>query len=208
MTSGVASRRDSRVRRLGFVYAYDTLRPEGGYTAVEVGYVGQTRNRRARDAQHREDKPWADIIVGSARVVAQGWWSDDELDAAERAAIGQLRPRYNIACNEGNPLRIPPWAAREQRVGRDAARGVPAWTPPMPASVQGSAGWWPCPVWQMWAAAYVPLWVGMWWALRDGGVPVWPAAGVAAVSAGLLLGWGVRRGRRRPRRRRRGAGRG
>lgn len=193
------------------MYGYRTLRPEDHYQSTELGYVGQTRQRlRSRDGQHREVQPFSDIIVGDPFVVAEGVWTDAELDAVEESVIRggaavdgrQQRPRYNIEHNRGNPDRITPWVARRQRAARDEARGVPAWVPPA-AAVPASRGWWPCRVWQLWVLAWLAGWPGWSWLLHGGGVPGWPAVGVgAAVSAGLL-GWGVRRGRPRRRRQRR-----
>lgn len=202
MTAPAATRRRAGARRRGIVYGYRTLRPEDNYQSVELGYVGQTRQvLRARDGQHREVQPFSDIIVGDPFVLAEGLWTDGELDAAERAAIVQLRPRYNIEHNRANPGRIPPWIARRQRAARDAARGVPAWSPPVAASAVRS--WWPCRVWQLWVLAWLLGWPGWAWLLHGWGVPGWPSVAVgAAVSAGLL-GWGVRSGRPRRRRRRR-----
>lgn len=201
MTSAIASRRGPAVRRRGIVYGLRTLRPEDGYTSVEVGYAGQTRQRlRSREVQHREDQPFSDVIVGDAFVIAEGWWTDAELDAAELAAIRQTRPRYNIAGNEGNPDRVKPWVARDQRRERDEAAGRPVWQPRIAVPVGRS--WWPCPIWQLWVLAWLPLWwVGFWW-LFAAGVSVPGSTVGAAAGAGLLLGWGVRRGRRRRRRRR------
>lgn len=198
----------SGVRRRGVVYGYDTLRPETGYTTVEVGYVGRTRQAlRARDGQHREVQPWADIIVGGPYVIAEGWWTDEELAATEVAHIARLRPRYNIEDNRGNPARIPPWGAVAQRQARDAARGAPAWVPPR------RQGWLPVPStasrwrpWQvkaaLWGSSWALLAAGLWVQVCRWGASVGEGAAVAALGSAALHVWGAWLANR-PRRRRR-----
>jgi hypothetical protein len=75
-------------RRRGHIYGYLTLNPDDR-TVIEFGYAGQSRQRRGRrDAQHRDCQPWEDLILGRPHVIADGWWTDDELDAIEQAVIG------------------------------------------------------------------------------------------------------------------------
>lgn len=125
-------------RRLGFVYAYDTLRTDAHgtpTTGIEVGYVGKTVQRlNARDDQHRglapgpdgtpaKCQPFADLIVGGIRVVEQGVWTAEELAEREVFHIHRLKPRYNLVDNP-SPERIPIFEARRHRDSRDRAKGV------------------------------------------------------------------------------------
>lgn len=196
------------------MYGYRTLRPEANYTTIELGYVGQTRQRlRSRDIQHREVQPFADIIVGEPYVIAQGMWTDAELDAAEQAAILRLRPRYNIDHNWGNPNRIQPWVAKQQRQGRDQAAGRVVWHPPQPATAAGrgwvvrTAKWVTAPVVRWWDRQWpwIAAWVVVFFAVALGLRAVAPevepegAAVLGFVAASGVL-WRTR-SRRKPRRR-------
>lgn len=127
-------------RRLGFVYAYDTLRVDANgmpTSGIQVGYVGKTVQKlNARDDQHRglapgpdgtpaECQPFSDIIVGSIRIVEQGMWTDAELDDRETAYIAALLPAYNHQKQPaGNPNRIWLSDSRRFRDNRDLARGL------------------------------------------------------------------------------------
>lgn len=118
----------SELRRPGIVYACDTLNPTSG--AVEVGYVGQTRRTLLeREAEHRGDKPWADLIVGSFRVIWTGEPTDAELDAIERQHIRRLLPRYNVEHQKGAVHAVPKWEQVDQRHARDAEKGLKPWVP-------------------------------------------------------------------------------
>jgi hypothetical protein len=125
----LAERADPTLRRRGVVYGIRTLDPENG--AIVLGYVGQTFQALAdREAQHREDQPWSDLIVDEAFVIACGWWTCAEIDAAEALYIRALRPTYNFEHNLDNPQRVPIWVARQQREQRDAVAGRAPWVPP------------------------------------------------------------------------------
>jgi len=116
------------LRRPGIVYAFDTLNPESG--AIELGYVGQTRRTLAeREAEHRGDKPWADLIVGSGRVVWTGEPTDDELDTIELKHIRELSPRYNIEGQKGARHAVPKWEQLDDRHARDRQLGRELWVP-------------------------------------------------------------------------------
>jgi len=112
---------------------------------VRNDYIGQTRQkRRARENQHRDDKPWEDLIVGSPRVLWEGWCTNEQLDEMERQFIQDVpleqRPRLNYLLNEGNPRRIPKYTQVEQRHARDARRGETPWQPtPYRAEAYGYA---------------------------------------------------------------------
>jgi DNA translocase FtsK/SpoIIIE-like protein len=115
-------------RRPGIVYAADVLDEATG--AVVLGYVGQTRRSLAqREAEHRGDKPWADLIVGSFRVLWKGDPTDAELDDIERQKILELKPLYNIEHQRGAPHQVPLWDQRDQRYARDDAAGKRRWVP-------------------------------------------------------------------------------
>lgn len=87
MTVPLTRRRSRDELRPGHVYGYLTLN-HSDRTVIEFGYAGQSCQRRgARDAQHRDGQPWEDLIVGSPQVIADGWWTADELDRIELAVI-------------------------------------------------------------------------------------------------------------------------
>jgi len=116
------------LRRAGIVYAFECFNPESG--AIECGYVGQTRRTLAeREAEHRGDKPWADLIVGSGRVVWTGEPTDEELDAIELRFIRTLSPRYNVDGQRGAPHAVPKWEQLDQRHARDRQLGRELWVP-------------------------------------------------------------------------------
>lgn len=124
----------------GIIYGIRTLEPTT-LASIELGYVGQTRQGiRSRELQHREEQPWADVIVGSAYVIASGVWSNEELDLTEAWAIKLLRPRYNVSGNETNHDRILPPDAIDQRLARDRVHGIPLWFPPAPLPVVRQRG--------------------------------------------------------------------
>ena len=115
------------VHRPWYVYRFDVLyRGE-----VVCGYIGQTtRTLAEREAEHRGDKPWADLIVGTPYAI---WESDScsalELDAAELAAIRDLKPLFNYQGQEGAKHAIPKWTQEEERQARNRLRGLDAWRP-------------------------------------------------------------------------------
>ena len=115
--------------RPGIIYRFDTLSPDR--PEVECGYIGQTVRRiTTREDEHRGDKPWSDLIVGSPYVI---WESDDctpaELDAAELEMIQHHRPRYNYQGQEGAPWAVAKWDQVSQRHARDREKGLPPWEP-------------------------------------------------------------------------------
>jgi hypothetical protein len=116
------------LRRPGRIYVADVLDPETGQ--IEIGYVGQTRRTIAeREAEHRGNQPWGDLIVGSFRLVWEGEPTDDELDAIEKQYTDKLRPRYSIEYQLGQPWVTPKKAALAQRHARDRQLGRPLWAP-------------------------------------------------------------------------------
>lgn len=136
MASGIPRQRSRGTRlpvsdrRRGIVYGFWVVHPLTGQRVL--GYVGQTRQAlRAREAQHRAEQPWADTIVGPAVVIAEGAWTNGELDAHEVRQIQALRPLYNIDHNRTNPNRILPWDAVAQRQARE-----PGWQPPTKNTVR------------------------------------------------------------------------
>lgn len=134
MTATIPSRRRQDARYRGVVYGLDVLDHHTGQI-VRNDYVGQTRQRgRGRENQHRDDQPWADLIVGSPKVLWEGLCTDGELDKMERQFIqnppdGQARPRLNWQLNEDNPHQIPKWVLVQQRHDRDDREGLPRWVP-------------------------------------------------------------------------------
>lgn len=126
MTQAARARAD--VRRPGAIYGINLLDPDT--MTIRMDYVGQTRQRgRAREMQHRDDKPWEDLIIGSPALLAEGMWTQRELDAQEKQAIARIRPRMNYEHNLDNPERIEIWRQKQQRWTRDDQAGRPRWVP-------------------------------------------------------------------------------
>jgi hypothetical protein len=207
----LAPRLDATLRRPGVVYGIRTLDPDTG--TVILGYVGQTFQRLwQREAQHREDQPWSDLIVGEAFVIAQGWWTCAEIDEVEAVHIRALAPAYNYEHNLNNPNRVPIWLAQRQRAERDAVAGRPVWVPqqrrtrphPVVASRprRPSRRRWPRPArhlaWRaaVWLALTVVIFVA-----EPARVPFAAAVESSALGASLLMAAPLlrRRGRRRRR---------
>ncbi len=148
MTQTQGARAQARYR--GVVYGIDLLEHAsvmaGTPVIVPNDYVGQTRQRgRGRENQHRDDKPWSDLIVGSPRVLWEGICTKDELDEMERRFIQDVpvRPRMNWRLNEDNPEQVPKWVQLEQRHQRDDARSVPRWVEPARRARQSLLDWEP-----------------------------------------------------------------
>lgn len=203
-------------RRPARVYAYLTLKCDanGAVIAtsvndVEVGYVGQTvQTLAARDGQHNgatgpdgaplECQPWYDLVYGGILLVAEGYWTQRELDAVEQHFIHTLGPRFNHDHNLGNANRITKADARAQREIRDRARGVrpPVWArePPSarPPWLRRPAFWW-----ALGAAAVFAVWARLLGTDRQGLIGALVAT---AVTVGLAR-WGT--APRGPKRRRR-----
>lgn len=156
MTSTIPSVEQSAedlTARLGVVYGYDVLDVLHRDTDVEPArvynndYIGQARDQKRRDKQHRgqlpqrdgeiREQPWADRIVGQPRILEEGIWTNTELDERERYWIETLKPRLNHDLNLGNPARIPIPVQQRERDARDKAKGLQArdWSrPPRPAA--------------------------------------------------------------------------
>jgi hypothetical protein len=124
--------------RWGQVYGIDVIDHDswmaGSPRIVLNDYVGQSRQkRRARENQHRDSQGFSDLIVGSPRVLWEGFCTDAELDEMERRFIQDVpfeqRPRLNYLLNEDNPHRVEKWRQKEQRHQRDAVRGDEPWEP-------------------------------------------------------------------------------
>lgn len=115
-------------RSTGFVYALDCLDTETG--AVILGYVGKTtRSLAEREREHRGDKPWSDLIVGSIRAIWEGNPTPEELGLLEDGYIDDLKPRYNVAGQKGAPWAMPVPQQIAERHARDRAAGRPYWMP-------------------------------------------------------------------------------
>lgn len=127
MTATYQRRTDTRFR--GVIYGFDLLDHETGLP-VPDDYVGKTRQRgRKREMQHRSDKPWEDLIIGSSHVLWEGICDEDELDRMERQFIRERRPRMNDKDNRWNPDRIDYGDQVAQRHERDDRRGCAPWVP-------------------------------------------------------------------------------
>lgn len=93
-------------------------------------YVGQTiRDLAVREAEHVEDKCWADVIAGRIKLVERGVWDKRTRDDKEIAAIDKIKPRFNKEYNEHNPHRIEIWRQVELRHARDDALHRERWLP-------------------------------------------------------------------------------
>lgn len=93
-------------------------------------YVGQTiRPLEVREAEHRDDKCWADVIAGSPIIVEQGMWTQQQRDDREIELIHRLLPRFNYEHNQPNLHRIEMWRQVQLRHARDDAGHQPRWLP-------------------------------------------------------------------------------
>lgn len=226
-------RRDPNHRRWSVVYGIPTLPVDEAGRVVPgppvVGYIGKSvQTVKQREAQHRAEQPFGDLICGGSWVIEEGSWTEAELDAHEQHWIrhgvvlvpGQpaQRPVYNYDHNLGNPLRVEKWRALEHRRLRE-----PGWVPrpgfvpqvqqqPRQAVVSPRRRF----RWtrlQVLAVARVCAWLALFAGFWVAGADVWPgweaprnaAVGATIVLAALLCGWAYtsrpKRRRRRGRRR-------
>ena len=131
----------ARWRMPGAVYAYRTRKP-GALWGLPLlgrhwGYVGQTRNLKARHREHMEGggryqcipKEWADLEPRRYVLFRMEHCPQWLLDLVEVVAIRLLAPVYNVQHNRGNLRRIRPSVARLQRAARDGAGWSPHFTP-------------------------------------------------------------------------------
>lgn len=229
-------RRDPNQRRWSVVYGIPTLPVDQLGRVVPgppvVGYVGKSvQTVKQREAQHRAEQPFGDLICGGSWVIEEGLWTEAELDARERYWIrhgvvlvpGQSaqRPVYNYDWNLDNPLRVEKWRAVEQRRLRE-----PGWEPKpgfvvrvqqQPRRVSGPAvvSLWRRVRWtrrRVRAALLVAVWLalfaGFWWAGWDVW-PGWDGPRNSAIGASVVLAatsaarqWAKPKRRRRRRARR------
>jgi hypothetical protein len=95
-----------------------------------TAYVGETGSRYFRDRQHvygdaryaAPDKPWSDLqpkVYPLPCLFPHVAWARK---AQEKIWIKLLMPVYNTEWNGGNPRRIKPMKAQQQRWARDAIR--------------------------------------------------------------------------------------
>ncbi|GAA0494641.1 hypothetical protein Ade02nite_19970 [Paractinoplanes deccanensis] len=209
MTATSQARTDRSYR--GVVYGFDLIIHEswmsGGYAVAHDDYVGKTRQRgRRREMQHRDDKPWSDLIVGSSHVLWEGICTEEELDDIERRFIREKKPRMNDKDNRWNAGRISYETQVSQRHERDARRGDPPWQPPENRNRDSLLEWdeaapgvpavavrRPWKPWQKqllgWSIAWLVLMIAGWVGLerwRDFGA-WWHPAAVAGVALLALL---------------------
>ena len=101
------------------LYLFIATDPTDEYLSERVVYVGESaRMPFDRLMEHIAGKPWKDTIV-SWRVDPRVFSSKEEVWAAERDLIAELRPLYNDEYNRGNPERIPYEVQVAQRHARD-----------------------------------------------------------------------------------------
>jgi hypothetical protein len=121
--------RDGKPIRAGQVPDVRLARPDARPRIV-FDYVGQTiRPLQVREAEHVEEKNWADVIAGSPVVIAEGEWDKAVRDRREIASIVELRPRFNKEYNDTNPNRIEIRRQVQLRHARDDALNRPRWIP-------------------------------------------------------------------------------
>lgn len=92
-----------------------------------TGYIGQTRNPVARDAEHllgggrygKPPAPWSDLDPVKYVIFRMEHCPQWLLDWVEVTAIKVLRPVYNHSHNHSNPRRVGLTAARVARAARD-----------------------------------------------------------------------------------------
>lgn len=119
---------DETGRKVGFTA--DLTLPHHGQPKIVFDYVGQTvRGADIREAEHIDEKCWADLIAGRIQVIDSGVWTKAERDAREIRAIRLLKPRFNYDHNLDNPDRVEIWRQVELRHARDRAAGRPLWIP-------------------------------------------------------------------------------
>ncbi|MEV5211302.1 hypothetical protein AB0K35_27900 [Micromonospora sp. NPDC053740] len=236
--SGRSSRPAPHVRRRSVVYGIPTLPVDENGRVIPgappiVGYIGKSvQTVYQRQEQHRDDKPFSDLIVGGSWVIEEGFWTDAELSAREQwwirnGAVLLLggkpqRPVYNYEFNLDNPNRVEVRRAVEQRQARE-----PGWVKPVkgsfvprqrtygpPQNVARVVRRRPRYRWtrrRVRAAVLAVVWLvmfaGFWWAGWD----VWPgwygprnsAVGASVVMASAAAAWQWASKPKRRRRRRR-----
>lgn len=175
---------------------------------IRWDYIGQTiRTLEKRTAEHLDDKPWADLVAGAPIVIAEGFWTKAERDAAEIAAIQlgvldpatgiRLRPRLNYKENLDNRKRIPLPLQLQHRHARDAAAGLEPWQHPdqrelLPVVVDG-----PEPRYLVGMTGTALRALGRWLASWPRRAQLWAVAVLAwagacwALSAALSARWGL-----------------
>lgn len=181
---------------------------------TERGYIGESARAPLARLQEHDAQPWGDL-VSSVEIDPTIYRGKTLAVAAEKAAIEEERPRYNVEFNLANADRISRDEAVRQRHERDDLLGRPHWVDPkqpgyratrarpsaVPLPAAPSRRWRP---WQvkvaLWAGGWLLLWPTGWGYALAVGFTGTPAAVVAGIGGAGLLLWGVRR---RPRRRKR-----
>ncbi len=174
--------------------------------ARERGYNGQTvQQLEDREEQHRDEKPWADLIEGHAHVLWQGWATPTVLDRIETKAIRTRGARYNIEQAIDLPWHVPRWVQRRQRWERDDAAHRARWVPPEDRTTTEAT---PAPRMvkvALWGAAWAILMI-MLAVILTPLSPQWALATTTLATA-ALLSWAIARPPRPPSPRKPGRGR-
>jgi hypothetical protein len=122
----------------GEVYAYRTRKSHAvlgiPFLGWHWGYVGQTRNPKARHGEHmngggrygKEAAAWSDLSPRRYRIFHMRRCPQWLLNFVEFLAIRFLCPVYNEKLNRGNPRRISRKRARRQRSMRMRLGWAPA----------------------------------------------------------------------------------
>jgi hypothetical protein len=120
-----------RWRMPGVVYAYRTRKSHAvlglPFFGWHWGYVGQTRNERARDGEHlsgggrygKGAAPWSDLKPQRYVLFRMAHCPQWILNLMERIFVYLLWPVYNDKMNRWNPRRISRARARFHRSVRD-----------------------------------------------------------------------------------------
>lgn len=124
----------------GEVYAYRCRKP-GALLGLPLlgwhwGYVGQTRNPKARHWEHMNGggrygctpKDWADLKPRRVVLFKMKHCPQWVLTTVEVFFIRLLLPVYNVQHNLGNLRRIKPHQARAQRAQRDMRGNAVRWS--------------------------------------------------------------------------------
>jgi hypothetical protein len=121
----------------GEVYAYRTRKSHAvlgvPFLGWHWGYVGQTRNPKARHGEHlngggrygKAAAPWSDLKPRRFVIFRMRRCPQWLLNFVEFLAIRLLCPVYNEKLNRGNPRRISRRRALRQRVMRDRLGWAP-----------------------------------------------------------------------------------
>lgn len=108
--------------RRQFLYVYVTRKHLGW--GRHIGYDGVTNRPDLRDEQHKANSPWYDLVE-KRHVIPLGVMPRFLAECLETVLIRATFPVYNVKHNLGNPRRVKPYHAKQQRWARDGADKSP-----------------------------------------------------------------------------------